>query len=348
MRRLVGGCYLALRDNSPAFLFPTPATDVLHASGLAPLHAGLCQRFGLATDAASVAAGMILAAGNQRRWRHVTRILHELRAHGIEPVVFKGGALVARWPEWRGLRIMEDVDLIVPQSQIHALRHHLATMGFRTGTKASKLSRWLSKGSLVWRDEGIDQQILDLHTRVTEPPTCATLTRSLLASDERAEGVRVPAIEDCVCMIALHIVRSGMARPLKEYIDLLWYLDGMDAMQWQRTVERARRHHLLPALFLSLRQALHCSALEELAPARWSRLDERSAALGRELPRWRRRALDRLAPPDYPLHPRTSRNRPLYRRSVIMLAGTSSAWRVFVAFLAYGAARAIDRIGKVD
>lgn len=345
MRRLVGGCYLALREGNPDRLRSAPATELLHASGLAPLHAALCQRFGLVTDSASAAAGLLLSAGNERRWQHLTHLLDSLHAEGIEPVIFKGGALVARWPEWLGLRIMEDIDLIVPQAHIGMLRTHLAAVGFRSEVHASKVVHWLSKGSLVWRGQGIDQQILDLHTRVTEPPTCASLTRSLLASRATASGVRIPDVEDCVCMIALHIVRSGMARPLKEYIDLLWYVDGMNGEQWQQVVARARLHHVSPALFLSLRQALHCSAIGELAPARWSVLNDRMAALEQELSPWRRREIDRLAPPDYPLHQDTSRNRPVFRRSVIMLAGTSSAWRVAAAFIAYGAARTLDRFG---
>lgn len=145
-------------------------------------------------------------------------------------------------------------------------------------------------------------------------------------------------------MIALHVVRSGMARPLCEYIDLLWYVDGMDQAQWDAVCRRARRHQLLPALFLALRQAVFCLALEELAPQRAQVLSARLSALETAMGPIRRRALDWLAPPDYPLHPIASRNRPAFRRSLILGAGTGSLWRVGVAFLSYGATRIADRL----
>ena len=52
--------------------------------------------------------------------------------------------------------------------------------------------------------------------------------------------------------------------------------------------------------------------------------------------------IDWLAPPDYPLHPVTSRDRPMFRRSLILGTGTSSAWRVAAAFMLYGASRLGD------
>jgi hypothetical protein len=143
-------------------------------------------------------------------------------------------------------------------------------------------------------------------------------------------------------MIALHVVRSGMYRPLREYIDLLWYVDGMAEDQWQAVVTRARHHHLLPALFLSLRQAVFCLALDSLDPERAAALNQRIEIVGQDIGALRRHAIDRLAPPDYPLRPIASRNRPAFRRSLILGTGTSSMWRVAVAFILYGASRLVD------
>ena len=143
-------------------------------------------------------------------------------------------------------------------------------------------------------------------------------------------------------MIALHVVRSGMHRPLREYIDLLWYVDELGDAGWQSLRAGAKRHRLLPALFLSLRQARHCLALDELAPDRAASLGARIAQLESDVGSLRRRAIDWLAPPDYPLHPVTSRDRPMFRRSLILGTGTGSAWRVAAAFVLYGASRVGD------
>ncbi|MFA7486668.1 MAG: nucleotidyltransferase family protein [Lysobacteraceae bacterium] len=346
IRHLAGSCYLALREEDGGHLDPSPPADVLEASGLSGMHANLCVRLGVPDTRApsAIVRGMQLSATNAYRWDALTALLATLAEKGIEPVLFKGGALHARWPELRDLRAMADYDLIIEQARLGRLRTELARLGFEAELLGSTLTQRLNKGSAVYKGAGFQHQNLDIHARVTEPPVCSSLTRSILSSTERASGVRVPDIEDCVCMIALHIVRSGMSRPLCEYIDLLWYVDGMHEAQWESVCRRARRHHLLPALFLALRQALYCLALDELAAQRARALCARLSTLEAALGPIRRRALDWLAPPDYPLHPVVSRNRPAFRRSFILGAGTSSLWRVGVAFVIYGATRIVDRL----
>lgn len=309
------------------------------------MHANLCHRLGLASDRVTMIRGMQLAAVNQSRWNALARLIATLESEeGIAPVLFKGGALHARWPHLRELRAMADYDLIIPQRQAAALREALARHGFSTTRPGSWLTRRLSKAWMASKGNGNAYQNLDIHARVTEPPVCASLTTAILASEQRADGIRVPDIEECVCMIALHIVRSGMQRPLREYIDLLWYVDGMDDVQWHSLRARAARHQLLPGLFLSLRQARHCLALETLAPDRAASLAARLRQLESDVGAVRRRAIDWLAAPDYPLHPIPSRNRPLFRRSLILATGTGSSWRVAAAFLLYGASRLVDTL----
>ena len=343
VRRLAGGCYLALRTGNAAHLPLQPDAGVLDRSGLAGMHANLCQHLGVASDRATLIRGMQLSAVNTSRWNALASLLASLESEeGIAPVLFKGGALHARWPLMRELRAMADYDLIVPQEQANALREALARRGFTSTSPGSWLTRRLAKGWMACKGSGNAYQNLDVHARVTEPPVCISLTGDILGTDARASGIRVPGIEDCVCMIALHVVRSGMHRPLREYIDLLWYVDELGDAGWQSLRARAKRHRLLPALFLSLRQARYCLALDELAPDRAASLDARIAQIESDVGVVRRRMIDWLAPPDYPLHPVTSRDRPMFRRSLILGTGTSSAWRVAAAFMLYGASRLGD------
>lgn len=345
IRRLAGGCYLAMRTGDAAHLPSQPDAEALDRSGLAGMHANLGLHLGVSTDRQTMIRGMQLAAVNTTRWNALATVLASLESEdGIAPVLFKGGALHARWPMMRELRSLADYDLIVPQAQAGALRMALARQGFASTAPGSWLTRRLSKGWMACRGSGHAYENLDIHARVTEPPVCRSLTRSILASDARASGIRVPDLADCACMIALHVVRSGMHRPLREYIDLLWYVEELDDAGWRSLRERAARHQLSPALFLSLRQAVHCLALEELAPDRAIALAARIIELESDVDPVRRRMLDWLAPGDYPLHPVEARNRPAFRRSLILGAGTGSTWRVVVAFLLYGAARVGDAL----
>lgn len=344
LRRLAGNCYLALRTGDGRYLTPPPTSDTLLRTGLAGLYSNLCARLGIQASHQHIVAGMQLAVVNMRRWQSLTDVLGLLKAEGIEPVLFKGGVLHARWPELRDMRAMADYDLIVPQAQVDRLRSILSAQGFETLPAASRLTQRLCKGWMVWKGSDLDYQNIDIHARVTEPPVCDSLTRSILATRERAEGIRIPDIEDCVCMIALHVVRSGMHRPLREYIDLLWYVDGMDDVAWQSLRKRAAIHQLVPALFLSLRQARFCLALDVLAPDRSASLVARTVDLEQDLSKLRLRLLDWLAAPGYPLRPIETRDRPAFRRSLILGAGTSSLWRVTAAFLLYGASRLLDRL----
>ncbi len=344
IRRLAGACYLAMRTNDGQYLRNPPSHEIFAASGLAGTYANLCRRLGIQVTHDLAIQGLRLSATNNARWQALVSLLGRLRTESLEPIVFKGGAMHARWPEMRDIRALFDYDLIVPQADISALRASLSRQGFQSPNLGSWLTQQLDKGSMVWKGTGIQYQNLDIHARFTEAPVCTSLTRSILDTSDRAGDIRIPDIEDCICMIALHIVRSGMARPLREYIDLLWYVDDLDDAQWQSVHARARRHQLVPALFLSLRQTLFCLALEELDHTRAGRLVRKIDALKQEIGELRMRALDWLAPHDYPLHPNEARNKPLFRRSFILGTGTSSGWRVALAFLIYGTSRCIDKL----
>lgn len=350
IRRAAGACYLALRTESSAPLAAIGEVpeELLARFALDGTFANLCVRHQLACSQGLVIRGMELAGANTLRWRALEGLAGILHEKGFDPVLFKGGVIHARWPELRDIRALQDYDLIVPQSQLDSLLALLASEGFEILDAGSALTHRLTKAVTVRKGSGLRFQMLDIHARVTEPPVCLSLTRSILATTERASGFRVPDIPDCVCMIALHVVRSGMYRPLREYIDLLWYVDGMTQDQWAAIVARAQLHHLLPALFLSLRQALYCLALEELDPPRAHALQARIRQLETRLGRLRIHLLGWLAPPDYPLHPNQRRNRPAFRRSLILGAGTSSLWRVIATFCLYGSSRLTEKLWLGD
>ena len=126
-RRIAGGCYLALRTGDRRHLSIAAEAAALECSGLAGMRANLCIRHGIDVTRHDAIQGLQLSATNKFRWEATRQLLETLAVDGIEPVLFKGGALHVRWPEMRDVRAMFDYDLIVPQDEVERLRTLLSS-----------------------------------------------------------------------------------------------------------------------------------------------------------------------------------------------------------------------------
>jgi len=280
---------------------------------------------------------------SQHRWDRLEKLVGKLGALDIRPVMFKGGALIARYPEFLGMRPMADLDIIVRGSDLAKTHGFMRSQGYKDLIGAGRFGNRLSKGWAMVLGTGFEHQNIDLHTRVTEPPVCTSLSKSILESNEMANGFRIPDIYDCISMISLHVVRSGMVRPIYEYLDLLWYVCQLDDVQWQRCLERAGFHRLVPALYLSLRQAVWLTMAQDYPQHQeYEQLQNRINELEKRVGRTRKRMIALIAPEHLPLKPNPKLMPPLVRRSIVMGTGIASVPRVAASFCLYGTARLLD------
>lgn len=238
---------------------------------------------------------------------------------------------------------MADLDIIVRAPELEKTLGFMRDQGYKGLIGTGRFGHRLSKGWAMVLGTGFERQNIDLHTRVTEPPVCTSLSKSILESNEMANGFRIPDVYDCISMISLHVVRSGMVRPVYEYLDLLWYVCQLDNLQWQRCLERARLHRLLPALYLSLRQAIWLTMTRDYRQHQeCEQLLNRMNELERRVGRTRKRIIALMAPEHLPLKPNPKLMPPLVRRSIVMGTGIASVPRVAASFCLYGTARLLD------
>jgi hypothetical protein len=213
--------------------------------------------------------------------------LEPLTQSGLEPVVFKGLALVDRYPD-PGLRPMCDVDLILPPDQIAPAVEVLVSQGWdrRPTPKGRPEMTDLVHPSLP----GLP---IDLHAAFSAPPDRTTrLTtgqlweRRRLASLQGAQAFTLPPEDELVALAA----HAG--KPFHGFGRLIWSVDvavviRSATVDWDAVRELARRVRCRTALAVALTQARRLGAVfpSDLAETRASGM--RASALAAVLsPEW--------------------------------------------------------------
>ena len=132
-------------------------------------------------------------------------LARKLRDEGMSPVVLKGGIhLLAPPSRNAGLRIMGDVDLLLPIDQAHAAHDRLKAWGWEVtpGGETCELDHHLSKRQLPGRELQVE-----IHTRpfydATERIT-ADFFRDCCSLPPACEGLRIPSLHHRILHNALH------------------------------------------------------------------------------------------------------------------------------------------------
>jgi hypothetical protein len=226
------------------------------------------------------------------------RALAPLAAAGLTPLVFKGGALVARYPD-AGLRPMDDVDLVLPPDQLDAGVSTLERVGW----------------SVVPVRRGTHHEVILTHPALPGLPV--ELHRALATWRERSNWLstgdlwqwRTPGIvfgepafvlpvEEEIVALAAHA-----AKPFHVFSRLLWPVDltvvigaaesHSTPVDWDRVAGIADRARCRTALAVGLSQAQRLGAS---SPAALRTPPARDA---------RERALEPVLSAEWPVIPRT-------------------------------------------
>lgn len=217
-----------------------------------------------------------------------------LTGAGLEPVVLKGPALAARYPEV-GLRPMDDIDLLLPKAQHRRALRLLGDAGWQPVRAAGR-----ARYDTVLSHREVPGLALELHygfeawyERATalEPEA---VWRRRVPADCLGTAAFVPAPEDEVVVLAAHA-----GKPYHCFERMIWVADlavavhdasrGGRELDWDRVAHRATEARCGTTVAVALHQARRAGAVVPTGV-----LDPPCAG-------WRGRALERLLALDWPL-----------------------------------------------
>jgi hypothetical protein len=188
---------------------------------------------------------------NQRLLHAGGRALEALAGAGVDTAVFKGAAIAAQRPEEIGVRLMEDLDVLVRPDHVPAALEVLGRQGWarRDHRPIATLVRITSGTALV----GPGGCELDLHWSVLDPPT---------AEEElwrRAAPVHlgdVPTLVPCPADQLLVTCAHGLSwcpAPLRWVVDAV-VIAGGNGVDWAYLADRSRARG--PGVVLAVADAL--------------------------------------------------------------------------------------------
>jgi hypothetical protein len=185
--------------------------------------------------------------------KELFRILDLFDRGGIQAIPFKGPALAWTLYETPGLRIVSDLDLLVPRRDVNRAIDLLTSAGHRRCDPCIGLRFFFDRGQLVLRRAGETLEV-DLHWRLAAAhfnPLDATGIRARLAPIDIA-GRQAPAFspEDLLAFLCVHGAKHAWSW-LSKLCDLDRLIDA-SPLDWDAILERAARQRMTRILSLGL------------------------------------------------------------------------------------------------
>jgi hypothetical protein len=245
--------------------------------------------------------GAHLACIATEAWAAQTRapLLAALRSHGVPTVLLKGAALVRVAYGTPGLRVMADLDVLVPAARWPEAQSALSQAGGSPAPARAIVARLPLYHERSYRVGG--GAWVDLHRSLTAWPLFGVDHEALFARARRLDdGLLVPAAEDLFVSLVVHAAQDGFCLPLRAVIDGL-ALARTGTLDPDLLVERAQawRAARATAIWLNvlLAHGLATSPWAEVAAVLGGRIAARAASTlpspvprdrtaGRWQPRW--------------------------------------------------------------
>ena len=212
------------------------------------------------------------------------RALDPLAGAGLTPLVWKGGALVGRYPE-AGLRPMDDVDLVLPPNQLDAGVAALVKVGWEVIP-----TRRSAHHEVILKHSALPGLPLELHRALSTWRERSNWLTTLDLWRWRTAGTvyDAPAFvlppEEEIVALAAHA-----AKPFHVFDRLIWAVDiavviddaevGDRPIDWERVASIADRARCRTALAVALTQAQRLGASSPAALREAPARNAREAAL---------------------------------------------------------------------
>jgi hypothetical protein len=185
----------------------------------------------------------------------MTLAIDALRAVGIDPLLFKGPTIAARYPE-PGLRPMDDIDLLVPPEEADRAHAALAAAGWKL------IARPGEHYDAAFLHPEVPHLPVELHRALSsadEDGTRLTIERLWQARRPTTvlgvESLGLPPEEDLIA------VAAHAAKPFHNFSRLVWAVDlamlvhAEPDLDWDRLLALARTVRCRTAVAMGLRMA---------------------------------------------------------------------------------------------
>lgn len=188
---------------------------------------------------------------NQLLLAELRRLLPALRELGVEVLLLKGAALIHRYYHDPGIRPMSDLDIMIRPEDMEAVFALLRERGWQPKVQADldrMRTRRLIHAVDFRRDWNgrvleIDVHWTPLH-RSTWPGAEKAFWERSLATSVDGQACRVLDPTDQLLHLCLHGGAWNVMPPFRWVADACHVLrDDAEAIDWERLIEDARRHH---------------------------------------------------------------------------------------------------------
>jgi hypothetical protein len=234
----------------------------------------------LPVEAEQILAGLTLyvAERNRRLRRQLSQLLNAFQGAGIPAVVLKGNHLAELVYEDPALRLIGDIDLLVPQDALPGCEGVLQEIGYRP----NRVNEWPAQtyGHLVYHPPAKGPSV-ELHWSISRPGDPFTVdveglwNRAQQATIAGA-GASVLCVEDLIIHTCLHAAyQHHFLVGLRPFCDLAEIIRHYgDAIRWDQLQQRARRWGAGNCVYLTLLltqrwlgAAIPAAVWRDLAPA---------------------------------------------------------------------------------
>lgn len=188
---------------------------------------------------------LALRAQNRQRLSLAADLLETLEEAGVNCLLLKGIALIARHYRDSGLRAMADVDVLIHPHDV------------RLAVSALEQSRWIAEQGFsieqilgqrrvghAWQFSRGDEESCDLHwrpvTRCYSPAVAELFWRDAEVADICGHPAKVPCPTDQFFHVCIHGLQWSWTPQIRWIADALTILRSSEALDWDRLLRLAK------------------------------------------------------------------------------------------------------------
>jgi Uncharacterised nucleotidyltransferase len=182
---------------------------------------------------------------NQLLLTDATALLGALEAAGVATMLLRGAAMVGAYHGDVGLRPMNDLDMLVPPSQLERSRRIAAARGWWPVAVLMPLERW--EAAAVLRNR--QGRVVRLHWQPSRNMSLPDVARERFWERSAKVAVqhtatRVPSPADHLVQACIDGARANSGSTLRWITDVTVLLDAAPELDWDVVCSEARRHHV--------------------------------------------------------------------------------------------------------